>query len=98
MFKSIVTAGVMLAVLCVLASDAQAIGRRRQCSQSYAVVAAPAAPVATAQAAPGGQGYRTYSYEPSATAAPVYTPMRSMREPPYMNPGRHSAGYKLTDF
>jgi len=95
MLKSILTTGLVLAAIGLVASDAQAAGRRRQCSPNYVVTTAP---VATAQAAPGGQGYRTYSYEPSAAVAPYSTMRRTMRVPPHMNAGGHSAGFKLTDF
>ena len=97
MFKSIFTSALVLAAIGMLASDAQAAGRRRQCSTNYVVTAAP---VTTAQATTttNGQGYRTYSYEPSAAAMPYATMRQTMRVPPHMNAGGHSAGYKLTDF
>ena len=64
MLKIIATTVLGLAVFAVLASGAEAAGRRRQCPPTYAytVAAAPAAPVATAQS---GQGYRTFSYQPA---------------------------------
>ena len=93
MRKFFVTATVAVVLLGSLAGDASAIGRRRQRYQTYVVT-----PVATAQATPSGAGYRTYSYEPSAGTAVDSTTSRTMRVPPYMNAGRHTAGYKLTDF
>ena len=96
MLKYLLTAGLTVVLLGLVASDVQAAGRRRNCSPSYAVVTAPAQ---TAQAAPAGTGYRTYSYEPSAVVTPSIAPMRrASRVPPYLEAGRHSAGYKLTDF
>ena len=94
MRKTLISALVVVAVLSSLAGEASAIGRRRQRNTVYV---APATPAATAQATPSGTGYRTYSYEPSA-ATTGFTTMRTTRVPPYMNAGRHSAGYKLTDF
>lgn len=100
MLKSIFTTCLVLAAVGVLANDAHAAGRRRQCSPNYVVATAAVttAPVATAQTAPTGQGYRTYSYEPSAAIAPYSTMRRTMRVPPHTNAGGHTAGYKLTDF
>jgi len=72
---------------------AQAFGGRRRARVTYAP--APTATVAQGQA---GTGYRTYSYQPSMSA-PTYQSYRSpARTAPHLNSGRHSAGYKLTDF
>ena len=97
MLKFSLTAVLVLVSLAVLSIDAQAAGRRRQCAPTYVVTTAP---ISTAQATTGGQGYRTYSYEPSAPVISGYSaPMgRMMRPAPHMNAGGHSAGYKLTDF
>ena len=61
----------------LIASEAFAAGRG--CRRGW--VARPAAPVATAQAE---GGYRAYSYEPGAAAAPARAyraPPRTVREP-----------------
>jgi hypothetical protein len=78
-------------------ASAQIFGGRRRARVTYAP--APAATVAQGQAA---AGYRTYSYEPTMSA-PVYRSYAPSyrspaRTPPHLNAGRHSAGYKLTDF
>ena len=71
MLKIIATTVIGLSVLAVLAGDAEAAGRRRQCPPTYAytVAAAPAAPVVTAQSNVSGQGYRTFSYQPATTGS-----------------------------
>ena len=94
MSKLITTTVLGFAMLAVLASGAQAAGRRR-CSQTYAAAPVVAAPATTAQAT--GQGYRTFSYQP--TTGVMYQPSRrAATAAPYMRAGQHSAGYKLTDF
>ena len=45
-----------------------------------------------------GTGYRSFSYEPSTPTVIQPSYRRTTRVPPHMNPGGHSAGYKLTDF
>ena len=74
--------------------SAQAAGGwfRRRSRVTY--VPAPQATVAQGQA---GTGYRTYSYQPS-TGPVMQSYQRSTKVAPYMEAGRHSAGFKLTDF
>jgi hypothetical protein len=69
MLKIVATTVLSLSVLAVLASGAEAAGRRRSCPPNYTVAVAPAAPVATAQSNASGQGYRTYSYQPGPTTS-----------------------------
>jgi hypothetical protein len=93
--RKLIIAGFALAAVALVATDAHAIGRRRQRWTQNTVTV----PAATAQAQPTGQGYRTYSYEPSAAVTTGNAIQgRSTRLPPHMNAGGHTAGYKLTDF
>ena len=95
MFK-FVAAGV-LTCCGLICSDASAChgGCACPCSQGAATAAPsmPGMPGMPAQANAGGQ-YRTYSYQPAV--APTYR--RTTKTPPHMNAGRHSAGFKQTDF
>lgn len=93
MKKFLVVLVALIGLTIVDAGAAQAAGGwRRRSRVTY--VPAPSVTVAQGQS---GTGYRTYSYQPS-TAPVIQSYQRSTKAAPYQNAGRHSAGFKLTDF
>jgi len=95
-----VAAAVMACCGC-LCTDMCACGYGCNCPCSPETTASvphlPGIPGKPAQAADTGQAYRTYSYQPAVS--PSYRSSgRATRVAPHMSAGRHSAGFKLTDF
>ena len=92
MKKLFVIVAALIGLAIVDVGSAQAAGGCRRSRVTYV----PAQNVTVAQGQPS-TGYRTYSYQP-ATGPVIQSYRRTSKVAPHMEAGRHSAGFKLTDF